>query len=158
MASARTGAISFMSQLQISDLRNVQVRVVSIIHSDPVGEAERIEQKMSGSFEQSGTDWKIRYKENSGTPEEVATMVRAGEDQLVIIRRGGISYRQVYRPGEITISAMTTPGGRMEMEVHTHEYRREMGQGKGKIEFTFELSMSGQLLGLYELMIAWLEG
>ncbi|MDQ0418315.1 uncharacterized beta-barrel protein YwiB (DUF1934 family) [Croceifilum oryzae] len=147
-----------MSQYQIHDLREVRVRVASIIYSDPVAEPEKIEQEMTGSFEQSRTDWKIRYKENPNTSEEVATMVRAGEEQLVIIRRGGISYRQVYRPGEVTVSLMTTPGGQMEMEVHTHQYHREMGQGSGKIEFSFELSMSGQLLGLYELTIDWLEG
>ncbi|SDY38886.1 DUF1934 domain-containing protein [Thermoactinomyces sp. DSM 45892] len=144
-----------MSQKQ---KREVRVRVVSIIYSDPVAEPERIEQEMPGSFEESWTDWKIRYKENPGTSEEIATMVRAGEDQLVIIRRGGISYRQVYRPDDVTVSTMTTPGGQMEMEVHTHQYRREMGQGSGKIEFSFELSMSGQSLGLYELTIDWLEG
>lgn len=135
----------------------IQLQIVSTIHSDPSSEPEIIEQQLIGSIEQVGTEWKIRYKENADTPEEVATMVRSGVDQLTIIRRGDISYRQVYRPGQITESTLQTPGGMMEMEVRTNNYQREYDQGRGKIQFSFTLWMNRQQLGTYQLAISWSE-
>lgn len=135
----------------------IQLQIVSTIHSDPSGEPEIIEQQLTGFIEKAGTEWKIRYKENADTSEEVSTMVRSGVDQLTIIRRGDISYRQVYRPGQVTESTLTTPGGIMEMEVRTNNYERKMEQDHGKIQFSFELWMNRQQLGTYQLAISWSE-
>lgn len=135
----------------------IQLQIVSTIHSDPSSEPEIIQQHLTGSIEQAGAEWKIRYKEHADTPEEVSTMVRSGFDQLTIIRRGDISYRQVYRPGQVTESTLATPGGMMKMEVRTNSYQREYKEGRGKIQFSFELWMNRQQLGTYQLAISWSE-
>lgn len=138
-------------------MTTVDIQVVSTIHSDPQHEPEVIKQQLRGTWEQNGDEWKLRYKENKETAEEISTLVRSRPDELIIIRRGDISYKQIYRLGKTTESQLQTPAGRMETQVSTHQYQRMIQENHGKIEFAFDLTMNRQQLGTYKLEITWVE-
>ncbi|MFD1427187.1 DUF1934 domain-containing protein [Kroppenstedtia sanguinis] len=118
---------------------------------------EEISQEMDGRWIEREQEWVLKYTEEPGTPDEVRTTVKAGEEEVTIIRQGMIAYRQRYHPGETTICVVETPGGSSEMEVHTLAYRRERKEMRGQIQFSFRLRMAGEPMGRYQLLIQWTE-
>ncbi|MDN4592597.1 DUF1934 domain-containing protein [Polycladomyces subterraneus] len=119
---------------------------------------DAIEQNEVGEFEDRDGQWVLRYWENKGTAEEVRTVVKAGENEVTVIRQGAIAYRQTYRPGHETGSLIHTPAGESEMRVRTLDYRRDRRENGGVIFFSFRLHMGEEEMGQYQLQIEWTEG
>ncbi len=120
---------------------------------------EVIRQKLTGRFqEKSSEEWILWYKENSGTSAEIVTAVKSRPDQILIVRKGAVSYRQFYKPGKMMRSIVYTPAGATEMEVETLTYERQRLNREGQLRFSFLLYMGKQKLGKYELGLKWIGG
>ncbi len=137
-------------------LQPIQVSILSKIATED-GDEQTIEQELEGRFKERDDHWLLKYTEKPGTSEQVQTTVKAYEKEVTVIRQGEISYRQRYRPEEITTCVVTTPGGNMDMEVNTLDYSREQTGDGGLIRFTFRLRMGGENMGRYQLSIGWTE-
>ncbi|MFD1397610.1 DUF1934 domain-containing protein [Kroppenstedtia eburnea] len=138
-------------------MKQIRLSIISTIDPEDGGDPEEIVQEMEGRLIERESEWVVKYTEKPGTPDEVKTTVKAGEDEVTIIRQGMIAYRQRYHPGETTICVVETPGGTSEMEVHTLAYRREREEAQGRIQFSFRLTMAGEPMGRYQLLIQWTE-
>jgi uncharacterized beta-barrel protein YwiB (DUF1934 family) len=135
----------------------VLLHIRSTIQSDEEWD-EAIEQNQVGEFEERDGQWVLRYWENKGTADEVRTVVKAGENEVTVIRHGAIAYRQTYRPGQETGSVIHTLAGESEMRVRTIDYRRDRRDNGGVILFSFQLHMGEEEMGQYQLQIEWTEG
>ncbi|MFC4077280.1 DUF1934 domain-containing protein [Salinithrix halophila] len=139
-------------------MKPIRLDIRSGVHpSEAGGKEESIEQHLDGFFEERNAHWVLKYRESPGTPDEVLTTVKAGSEEVTVIRQGMVSYRQRYRPNQTTYSRIETPGGVSEMEVHTLDYRRNHHDKGGSIGFSFQLTMGGEAMGRYELTIQWTE-
>lgn len=134
-------------------MKAIQLDIYSYILAADGGEPEIIDQQLEGRLERKGETWILRYVENAGNSDQVRTTVKAGPEEVTVIRQGMIAYRQTYRPGETTYSMIETPGGTSEMKVETENYSRE----DGHIRFSFRLSAGEEPMGLYRLDIRWTE-
>ncbi|PTX62457.1 uncharacterized beta-barrel protein YwiB (DUF1934 family) [Melghirimyces profundicolus] len=138
-------------------MKRIQLSVESFIDPEDGGDQEEIKQQMEGRWEKRNHHWVLKYTENPGTPDEVKTTVKAGSDDVTVIRQGMVSYRQRYVPGKTTYCVVDTPGGTTEMEVRTLSYHRQFSDDSGRIQFSFRLFMGGDAMGRYQLTIEWTE-
>lgn len=135
-------------------MSTIRLEISSHIHSGDNGKQESIDQQLDGRLEQKGDIWILRYVENMGESDQVRTTVKAGPEEVMVIRQGMISYRTTYRPGTTTYSVIEAMGGTSELKVETVDYVRE----DGHIRFSFHLSTGEEVMGLYQLDIRWTEG
>ncbi|WP_169713642.1 DUF1934 domain-containing protein [Paludifilum halophilum] len=135
----------------------IRLEIQSSIDPGEREDVQSIEQDLKGHFEKRDKHWVLRYTEKPGTEEEVRTTVKAGEEEVVVIRQGMVAYRTTYRPGSRTYSLIETPGGTSEMEINTLDYQWTGDEGSGSIRFSFQLRMEGEEMGRYQLQIQWTE-
>ncbi|MBA4602904.1 DUF1934 domain-containing protein [Thermoactinomyces mirandus] len=137
----------------------VKIFIESTIWQEMDQKPEVIRQELPGRFQEKGDgEWILWYKENGGTSEEIVTAVKSRPDQILIVRKGSVSYRQFYKPGKTMKSIVYTPAGATEMEVETLTYKRKRLDQEGQLRFSFLLHMGKQRLGKYELGLRWIGG
>jgi uncharacterized beta-barrel protein YwiB (DUF1934 family) len=135
----------------------IQIQIISMIQHTPGAKEDVIRQKVPGTLSLRGTDWILRYTEESDNASS-QIMVISALNHLKIHRRGPISYFQTYEPQKVIPSSMYTPAGRTEMNVATSYYERQRNEFGGQIDFGYNLSMENTDLGNYRLTIKWTEG
>ncbi|WP_347239783.1 DUF1934 domain-containing protein [Polycladospora coralii] len=136
----------------------MKLMIESVIESDEAVNPEVIKQEMTGHLTIQDDEWILRYLEFAGTDEEVRTSVKSNPSQVTVVRKGAISYRQVYRLDRQTTSLIHTMAGETEMVVQTLSYDRQRVGNQGEIELSFYLDNAQERLGKYRLSIKWLEG
>jgi uncharacterized beta-barrel protein YwiB (DUF1934 family) len=93
---------------------------------------------------QKGKHWFISFQDEQGS-----SLLKIGEEEITVIRRGQVTMRQSFRKGVLTSGTFTNPAGKMVMETHTHEIVFEMdshGQFRGAM-WRYDLRLNGQEIG-----------
>lgn len=91
----------------------------------------------------------LTYEEEMPEAGRVKTTVKMKESEVVIIRSGAVSMRQVFRKGASTTGSYRTPYGTMEMETTTENIQSDWRDAteKGKLFLTYLLKIQGEETG-----------
>lgn len=103
-------------------------------------------------YEKEGKTF-FHYPEPDPAMGSTRTTLKVEKDSIRIIRQGEFRMEQTFRPGSRTPGTYETPHGRMELDVHTVRLNNRLSRGIGCLEWAYELYVSGEHAGSYELRI-----
>lgn len=114
---------------------------------------DRVVQRVRGvRYEREGKLF-FHYKEPEGEMGRVSTTLKVEPDYIRILRQGDIRSEQQFGLGRKLGGYYDTPHGRFELDTETKKLRVELNQGLGKLAWTYDLYVSGERTGRYELDI-----
>ncbi|HET7628673.1 MAG TPA: DUF1934 domain-containing protein [Bacillales bacterium] len=111
---------------------------------------ETTQNRVKGTLVEKGPSVYIRYHEKLEEHEDaVRNVLKIGEDDVTIIRNGGVSMHQRFQEGKKTEGSYRTPFGTMRMETATKQfdYEWKSDEGRGEIVLVYELVLQGRDLG-----------
>ncbi|WP_181315299.1 DUF1934 domain-containing protein [Salsuginibacillus halophilus] len=86
---------------------------------------------------------------------EVNTVLKVGEHELTVIRKGAVSMRQQFQQGETTEGSYETPYGLMKTEARTHHVTSDWsGPQVHSIQFQYQMRVQGTEAGTYDVKIS----
>lgn len=128
----------------------VHVRL-STEHVTEDGMSQRQQEEHSGHAWLNTNLWVVRFAEQMDGQQTGTTTVKAGDEQLTIIRRGEVTMRQRFEPGEETVGLYGHPYGRMEMATKTEFLRRRVCRDRWQVEWHYQLRMNGVPSGTFHM-------
>lgn len=102
----------------------------------------------------------IAFEENLEHVGNVKTMIKIKEDEVLVMRTGAVSMRQVFRKGEETVGEYKSQAGKMQMRTKTEvaNYQYQQKNNKGKIVLAYRLNLQGEDVGRYRITLSFKEG
>ncbi|MBD8071383.1 DUF1934 domain-containing protein [Bacillus sp. PS06] len=90
---------------------------------------------------------------------DVKTIVKIKESEVLILRSGAVTMRQLFRKSETTNGTYQSPAGNMEMLTNTNnvEYKFYNKSHKGHLFLTYTLVLQGEPTGRYTITITFKE-
>lgn len=90
---------------------------------------------------------------------KVKTVVKIKEDEVLILRKGAVAMRQLFRKQETTKGTYQSQAGLFEMEAKTNniEYTFYKYAKKGKLFLSYALNLQGEDTGRYAMTITFKE-
>lgn len=144
-----------MSQ-QETEKQNVKVMLRTTIKNGT--ETDTYELITFGTKFNKGNALYLQYTEEDENGK-TQTTVKYKEPEALLMRGGAVKMRQVFVPGEAMNGHYESMYGSMPMQTRTqavrHEWEEEIREGR--FVFRYELYMQGDLLGQYEMEIAYRE-
>jgi uncharacterized beta-barrel protein YwiB (DUF1934 family) len=143
------------------DIQNTEKQKVNVILHTKIrngGETDTFEIVTSGTKFTKGNALYLQYSEESENGI-VQTTIKYKEAEALLMRSGSVNMRQVFNLAEITNGHYESQYGTMPMQTRTklvsHIWNQE--RREGKFLFDYDLFMQGNLLGQYEMTIAYKE-
>lgn len=140
--------------MQPSGKTPVNVEMVTKITQD--GEKDEIRLSAKGSLVHKN-DWVyVLFTETLEGVGEVNTTLKIGTSEMLILRSGSVSMRQVYIYGQKTEGTYEMPFGKLATEVQTHHLAvlwEDSGRA-GRVQFGYDLKLQGEEAGQYHITIA----
>lgn len=132
----------------------VNVEMVTKITQD--GEKDEIRLSAKGSLVHKNEWIYVLFTEKLEEMGEVNTTLKIGDSEMLILRSGSVSMRQVYIYGQMTEGTYEMPFGKMATEVQTHHLAAlwEDNGRSGRIQFGYDLKLQGEEAGRYDITIA----
>lgn len=139
-------------------VRNVEVRLHSSIRH-PGQEEETHEMRLAGELIHKKGKAYLKYEEQQGG-QRVSTIVKLGAEEALILRGGAVSMRLPFAVGEERFGTYGSEPALLELLVKTNvlDYTKKADDTEGRFSVQYELHAEGALLGIYELMITYMEG
>ncbi|RFU62364.1 DUF1934 domain-containing protein [Peribacillus glennii] len=144
-----------MSQ-QETEKQKVKVKLRTTIRNG--AETETYEFTTFGMKFTKGNALYLQYTEEDENGK-TQTTVKYKEPEALIMRGGAVKMRQVFNPGETMNGHYESRYGSMPMQTKTESVHHVWAEEKheGMFVFRYELFMQGDLLGQYEMAIAYKE-
>lgn len=97
----------------------------------------------------------LRYEDGpEGEEGPASTSIHIREGQVEIVRRGSVSNRLIYIPGEWTSCHYQTPMGILDLRVFTERFQfLNLSDRKMRLILSYQLELNGQEAGRRELLI-----
>lgn len=129
---------------------NVELTITS------TSDSGKVVQKVRGK--RYARDGKLfyQYEEPESEMGRISALLRIdpeGQGGIRLLRQGGIRSEQQFRPGERLPGYYDSPHGRMEMDTFTRELSVTVVDGLEQLRWAYELYMSEELVGSYQLDI-----
>ncbi|PLT35903.1 DUF1934 domain-containing protein [Bacillus sp. V5-8f] len=142
--------------LQETDKQKVKVMLRTTIRND--GETESYELTTFGTKFSKGNALYLQYTEEDENGK-TQTTVKYKDPEALIMRGGAVKMRQVFNPGETLNGHYESMYGSMPIQTKTESISHVWTEEKreGMFVFRYELFMQGDLLGQYEMAIAYKE-
>ncbi|CAM5192494.1 putative beta-barrel protein YwiB OS=Ureibacillus acetophenoni OX=614649 GN=SAMN05877842_10123 PE=4 SV=1 [Ureibacillus acetophenoni] len=138
--------------------KNVKVKLQSTI-TPTDGESESYELWLQGSFIQKSDKMYLRYEEVLDG-NSIRTTVRMNNDKALILRSGGVNMRLPFNVQVQENGHYETQFGNLPINTKTnrliHEHNDQTIQGTFNVNY--DLIISGQVVGKYNLEIQYSEG
>lgn len=130
----------------------IQVKLVTEIR-DGAGRKELLTTETDGSLYSKGDATFLAYKEMMQNVGQISNIIKIKDDEVTIIRSGGVSMRQTFKKGATTSSFYQSPYGIMEMVAKTEhvDFTYEAKSQKGKLSLSYLLQMQGEWVGRHRL-------
>ncbi|GGJ31423.1 DUF1934 domain-containing protein [Paenibacillus hunanensis] len=109
---------------------------------------------MVGQVFAKGNNLYIRYAEPPQPPQqEIRTTVKISNDEIKIMRHGGVESEQTFRPGEQLLGFYQSPFTRFEMETYTRSLHHGLNGITGHIAWEYDLYVHEQLSGRFKVSL-----
>ncbi|MBO5244874.1 MAG: DUF1934 domain-containing protein [Selenomonadales bacterium] len=133
-------------------MQDVIVTVLGI-QTDADGDKTRIETVANGKMRQKDGMHYITYRERQEDGTEVATLIKANETAMTLVRHGQVVHEQRFEQAKRENGTYKTPYGTIRMAVDTHSFILSMTELSGSIFLTYDLHVEGQWQSHNELSI-----
>lgn len=139
--------------MELTNLSKQQVQLR--IESDIDGQV--IIQKMKGDLYIKGDTCYYRYEEpeasDSSEPTITTVKVAVADQQIKVIRHGGLQSEQTFQLDKRGLGFYQTPQGDLELEIQTHDITIQLNQGMGQVSWVYDLWVNSELAGNYKLQL-----
>lgn len=95
----------------------------------------------------------LTYHETDGEGGTIRSLIRAGNDQVEIIRHGAEESRMILAAGKRTVEMRMTPAGPMRIEAVTKEYNMLCRADTVRIDVLYDLFLDGDFISLCRAQI-----
>ncbi|RNB82003.1 DUF1934 domain-containing protein [Brevibacillus fluminis] len=137
---------------------NVAIRLTTIHKLD--GQKEKSQYEYAGIGVKKAGGWFFSYKEQLDEGVSVQTVIKISEDDVTLLRQGGVQMKQVFKAGEQNQSIYQSPYMSFAMETGTKSLHIEQENARpASVRIQYRLWMNGQETGEYDLQLsfAWYE-
>lgn len=119
-------------------------------------EKESSNHTVQGKLIKKGDALYLRYEEDLEIGQ-VSTTVKIDNQQVTVIRRGALSMRQSFAPGQLSESLYKTPFGSMPMQIRTERIEQlvDQEQNKGRLTLRYTLYLEEDETQRHELSLSW---
>jgi len=130
----------------------IRLKLVTEIRDD-AGRKELVTTQAEGTLYSKDDATFLAYKEIMENVEQISNIVKIKNDEVTIMRSGGISMRHTYKKGTITSGAYQSPFGSMEMVTKTEnvDFTYPAKSRKAQLILSYQLQMEGQWVGRHRL-------
>jgi uncharacterized beta-barrel protein YwiB (DUF1934 family) len=118
-----------------------------------VSESGRVEMRVQGQLFRRDGRWMYHYREPDSELGRVTSTLKVEENLLRLLRQGDIRSEQQFQTGRRLPGFYDTAHGRFELETETIRLHTELPDGTGTLSWAYELYISGESAGRYELDI-----
>ncbi|MDP4551512.1 DUF1934 domain-containing protein [Alkalihalobacillus macyae] len=132
----------------------IELKIDSRIESGKQKDSSK--QTVDGSIVEKGEALYIRYEEDLEIGK-VSTTVKIDQEQVTVIRRGALSMRQQFAPGQVSESIYKTPFGSMPMQIRTERIEQlvDREKNKGRLTLRYLLYLEEDETQRHELTLTW---
>ncbi|MEI7026436.1 DUF1934 domain-containing protein [Paenibacillus sp. y28] len=113
----------------------------------------RIKQSVTGELYRRDDQWIIRYAEPEGQMGRTMTTVKCEPGQIRIIRHGDVESEQTFQLHKRLRGTYQTVQGTLPIESKTHAMKMNMREQQGSIAWTYDLFVTGEFAGKYQLRL-----
>ncbi|OEH93239.1 DUF1934 domain-containing protein [Bacillus solimangrovi] len=140
-----------------NEKQQIDVRLVTEIRD--AGRHETIVIESSGMKYKKNDSLFLSFEENLEGIDKVKTIMKLTENELFIMRSGGVTMRQNFRVGELLAGSYQSPYGTMAMETKTERIHYQFNDKKreGKLDLAYRLKMQAEEAGRYRLTLTYKE-
>ncbi|XWX64050.1 DUF1934 domain-containing protein [Desulfitobacterium sp. AusDCA] len=119
--------------------KSIRIQVMGTqVYSD--GRVDKIDFQTIGSFQKRQEDFYIMYQETEETGMAGAsTVLKIGENKLILNRMGAANYRQIFEPGALHHSNYVTSFASIYMSTLTEEMEINLTEQGGHITLKYNL-------------------
>lgn len=132
--------------------RNVEVRIES---NSP---DQSMIQSVPGDLYLKGEAVYVRYTEPDPTMGDTNTTVKIKNDEVKVIRHGGLQSEQTFSKDRVDWGFYQVAQGNLELETRTKNINIQLKEGMGTVSWSYELYVSGDYAGKFELKLDIQEG
>ncbi|WLR61699.1 DUF1934 domain-containing protein [Guptibacillus hwajinpoensis] len=132
----------------------IEITIDSRIQSGK--EKESTNYSVQGNLVEKGEALYLRYEESLEIGK-VSTTVKIDKEQVTVIRRGALSMRQQFAPGQVSESLYKTPFGSMPMQIRTERIEQLVDKEKlkGRLTLRYLLNLEEDETQRHELSLSW---
>ncbi len=120
------------------------------------GQKDQINLEAAGELYRKNDFIYVTFTETLKDIGEVNTLLKVGDEQITVIRKGAVSMRQPFFLGEVTSGSYETPFGKLATEANTDQVSIHWSDdgNKGDISFGYDLTLQGSAAGRYDVKIS----
>lgn len=133
----------------------VNIHVKSVIREG--SDTETIEFRTTGFYYMKKDKIYLSYHEEHDAGK-VKTIVKASENEVLVMRSGAIEMKQRFRPGSRTVTHYKMPFGRLELGVDTKAVSVTHQPPDGKISVEYDMIVSDEQKHLHKMSISYRGG
>lgn len=130
----------------------IKVKFVTEIR-DQAGRKELLATEADGTLYSKEEATFLAYKEMMENVGQISNIIKIKNNEVTIMRSGGVSMRHTYIKGATTSGAYQSPFGMMEMVTKTEnvDFTYHTNSRKAKLFLSFQLQMQGEWVGRHRL-------
>lgn len=130
----------------------IQVKLVTEIR-DGAGQKEMLTTETEGTLYSKDDATFLAYKEITENIGQISNIIKVKNDEVTIIRSGGVSMRQTYKKGATTTGSYRSPYGVMEMVAKTEnvDFTYRTHSRKARLILSYQLQMQGEWVSRHRL-------
>lgn len=133
----------------MADKREVEL----LIRSRSSGSG-KVEQRVRGALYEREGRWMYHYREPDSEMGRVTATLKVQPGLIRLLRQGDIRSEQQFSAGRKLPGYYDTPHGRFELEAETLKLEARLApDGLGRLAWVYDLYVSGERSGRYELAI-----
>lgn len=117
-----------------------------------------ITQSSQGELYQAEDQVIVRYRESEQSMGNTMTTVKCKSGIIKVIRHGDVESDQTFEQGKRIAGSYQTGQGRFALESQTHQISVALEQLPGSIHWNYDLYISEQIVGTYDIKLAIVEG
>ncbi|MGN9866955.1 DUF1934 domain-containing protein [Bacillus swezeyi] len=133
----------------------VKIHVRSVIQEG--SEAETIEFRTTGFYYMKKDKIYLTYHEEHEAGK-VKTIVKASENEVLVMRSGAIEMKQRFRPESRTATHYKLPFGKLELGVDTKDISVNHHAAEGKISIEYDMIINDDQKHLHKMSISYRGG
>lgn len=108
-------------------------------------------QKAQGVRYERGGKLYYHYKEPESEMGHITAILRVEPGMIRLLRQGDVRSEQQFRVGKRMPGFYDTAMGRLELDTETRDLRNQLDNGIGRLSWSYDLYVSGEHAGRYEL-------
>ncbi|WP_347548365.1 DUF1934 domain-containing protein [Pseudalkalibacillus hwajinpoensis] len=132
----------------------IELKIDSRIQSGK--EKQSSNHTVMGNLIEKGEVLYLRYEEDLEFGQ-VSTTVKIDQEQVTVIRRGALSIRQQFSPGQLSETIYKTPFGAMPLQIRTERIEQlvDREKNKGRLTLRYMLYLEEDESQRHELSLTW---